>query len=156
MAEVKSTTIVPIACYCFVLAVYFLSVALNEVFGKHAILSSNDVMAWTPVITSTLFAVGLAIVGIGILQVNNLCWKILFFSLAICVSSVTSLIIAFLIFLFLGTNIVYAFVQANQIPPVEWFSFLAVFLSEIIVFYFLTREEVVANFGGMGDLISPF
>jgi hypothetical protein len=156
MAEVTSTTIVPIAFYCFFLGVYFLSLAVNAILNNNVILSSNNFLAWLPVLALTIFAGGLVIVGLGILQRHNLSWKVLFFCLAIKISCIASLIIAFLIFLALGVNFLNSVVQFHSINPVTWFSFLGVFLSEIIVLYYLSQDEVVSNFGGMGDLISPF
>ena len=156
MAELSSTTIVPMAFYCFVLSVYFLSLAVNFILDNTSVLSCNDLVMLLPVIASAVFAVGFVIVGIGILHVNQLSWKMLFFSLAICVSSMASLIIVFLIFLMIDVKFLDPYFQTIQTTSAGWFAFLAVFLSQIIVLYYLTRDDVVAYFGGTGELLSPF
>jgi hypothetical protein len=61
-----------------------------------------------------------------------------------------------LFFLWLGINPVSSFIKVDQITPVMWFSFLSVFLSEIIVLYYLCNNEVVSCFGDTGPMISPF
>ena len=156
MAEVKSTTIVPIAFYCFCLGLYFLSLAANTVFGKGVNLETADMLFWSPVIACCIFGLGMFYVGGGILNVQLLCWKILFFCLTICVSSIASTILALIILIIIGAGFIFPYLQALQISSPWWFSFLAVFLSQIIVLYYLTSGEVVASFGDMGDLISPF
>ena len=156
MAEVKSTTIVPIVFYCILLAVYFLFLAINTVINNKTGVSNSDVVLWLSVVAEIIFAGGLICVGIGILYLNQLCWKILFFSLAICVSSVSSLIFVFLISLFIDVKFLDPYVEIIKTSSSTWLSCMGVFLSEIIVLYYLSSKEVVACFGEMGPLISPF
>ena len=68
----------------------------------------------------------------------------------------TSFIIAFLVFLMIDIKFLDPYFKTIQTNSLGWFSFLGVFLSAIIVLYYMSHEEVVSSFGGMGDLISPF
>jgi len=156
MSEVRSTSIIPISVYCFLLSFFFLSVAADSIFSNITVLSSADLGLWLPVGASLIFACGLTYVGIGIINVDQLCWKILFFCLAICVACIASLIIAFVIFFFLNAKFIYSFVQTSHISPVTWFCSLSFFLSEIIVLYYLASNDVVSCFGEMGDMLTPF
>src|ERR1039457_6936623 len=99
MAELTSTTIVPIGLYCFMLAGYFMSLVVNAILGNIANLSDADISFWFPVGGAAVLSVGLAIIGRGFLQMKSTYWKILFFSLAISVSLTTSMILAYLILL---------------------------------------------------------
>jgi len=156
MDPIRSSSIIPLAFYCFCLGFYFFVLGLNTILGSTVDLTKTDLMFWLPVGASAILGSALFYVGRGILKLQLLSWKILFFTLAMSVSSIASLIFAFLIFLLLGENIIYVYFHVIQIPLVSLYSFLGVFLSEIIVLYYLTRGDVVASFGDMGDLISPF
>jgi hypothetical protein len=156
MEELKSTTIGPIAFYCFFLGCCLLYFAANAILGSNGVLSNNDPALWFPVISFTILAGGAFAVGAGIINLKQLCWKILFFALAICVSSMAALIIAFVIFLLIDVKFLAPYFSSIQTNSVAWLSALAFFLSEIIVLYYLTREEVVSSFGGMGEIVSPF
>ena len=157
MADLKSTTIVPISVYCFLIGGYFLYLAGNAVFGNKALSSGGGFGLWLPVILFIFMACYFIIIGIGFLYLIRLCWKMLFFSLAICVSSVATVVIILLVSMMLDSNIIYALLLNSHITAEMWFSFLFVFLSGIIILYYLANEEVVSSFGGMsGPLLSPF
>lgn len=156
MESLKSTTIVPLAFYCFVIAGYFLYLTTCALFSSNSIFSSSDFTLWVPGLSFAFFGCGLIAVGIGLLREKQIYWRILFFSLAISISSIASLLIAFIIILLLDPKFLDPYFQLMQTTTTAWFTFLSFFLSEIIVLYYLTREEVVASFGGMGELISPF
>ncbi|MBF0505160.1 MAG: hypothetical protein HQL14_08705 [Candidatus Omnitrophica bacterium] len=156
ITSTRSTTIVPIAFYCFLLGVFCFSGAVNIILSNNLISSGADLGWWLPVGALLIFTAGLAVIGIGILSLNKLCWKILFFSLAICISMIGALVFVILIFLLLGSCFSCSYFQPSQISSVTWFSFLSFFLSEIIVLYYLAGYEVVSCFGGMGELTSTF
>ncbi len=101
-------------------------------------------------------AAGVVNVGLGILKLKPVYWKILFFSLAICVSSIASFAIVFLVFSMIDINVLLPYYQDIQKASGGWFAFLAFFLSEIIILYYLISSDVVSCFGDMGPLISPF
>ena len=156
MDQVKASNIIPIGVYCFLLGTYFLSYGGSILWGNHAAFSGPDLDVWLPVSACTIFAMGMFVVGMGIIKENHLSWKVLFFSLATCVSSIASLILAFLFFILADSSFVNSFFQTNQITSLKLISFLCFFLSEIIVLYYMTRPEVVSRYGGMNDLVSPF
>ena len=156
MADVKSTTIVPISFYCFVLAVYLLSLGLGVILSSKGGVNSNDINVWMAVVVFMALAAGVVNVGLGILKLKPVYWKILFFSLAICVSSIASFAIVFLVFSMIDINVLLPYYQDIQKASGGWFAFLAFFLSEIIILYYLISSDVVSCFGDMGPLISPF
>ena len=156
MDQIKSVNIVPIGVYCFLLGLFFLVAGINTLVSNKAPSSGIDFNVWLPVIACVIFAVSFVIVGIGILKEDYMSWRVLFFCLATCVSSIASGILACLFFLVLDTGFVNTIMQTNHITSVEIFSFLAFFLSEIIVLYYLTRNDIVSRFGGMDELVSPF
>ena len=156
MDEVKSTTIVPISMYCYVLGGYFLSLAINTIYRYNTGLPGTDFGLWLPVASFTGIACLLFAVGIGFLNLKLLCWKVLFFFLAISVSSMATLILVFLTFLLMEIKLLVPYFQSIQTTTAGWFSYLSVFLSEIVVLYYLCSREVVSCFGRIGPLISPF
>ena len=156
MPQLKSTTIVPIAFYCFLLGFCLLYFAVNTVMSSNSILSSNNFVFWLPAAALAIFGCGFLFVGAGILHWDPLSWRILFFTLAITVSCMTSLIVAFIIFLFIDIKFLDPYFQAIQTTSLTWFIFLSLFLSEIVVLYYLSRDEVASCFGGMPELVAPF
>jgi hypothetical protein len=152
MEDVKSTNIVPIGLYCILLGLYFISTALNMVLNDSKIMASADLMVWLPVAAGIVIGGGLIAVAVGVLNLDRLCWRILFFCLVINIASISSGIIADVVFLMFGVD----FLRSFHVPILSQISFLAVFLSEIIVLYYLTRYDVVSAFGDMGPLLSPF
>ena len=102
------------------------------------------------------FAAGLILIGVGILNFNQLSWKMLFFSLIVFIVNVAAVILIALFCLLVYPNVFYKFYQGIPVNPVTWFSFLSIFLSGIIVLYYLTRREVVHYFGHMKNLLDPF
>jgi len=133
--EVKSTVIAPIALYCFFLALVPLSVEANLIFSCKTAFSGSDLGLWIPVGPAVILAAILIAVGIGFLNLNPLCWKILFFGLAICVSCIASILLVYLFALGMNINLFYSFFNINDISSSTWFSFLFFFLSEIIILY---------------------
>ena len=95
-------------------------------------------------------------VGIGILYLNQWCWKILFFFLIISMATVASLIFDVAIIVLMNVKILYMLVKL--IPGISFslFAFSAFFVSEIVVLYYLTRQEVRGYLGEMGETLSPF
>lgn len=146
MSEVKSTIIVPIAFYCFFLGVYFLSLAVNAILGNKAGLASTDFGLWLIVLIFIILMAGIVAVGLGILYLNQSCWKILFFFLVSCVSCIASYIVVFLIFLLIDVRILTPCYQIIQHASGGWFAFLSFFISEIIILYYLANNEVVSSF----------
>lgn len=153
MAKLRPVRIVVLAFYCFFLALFFLSATANTVFGNNSVLSNTDVLVASAYIALALLSVS---VGIGFLYYNQVCWKILFFSLIICISTMASLVFDALILLCFNTKLFYKYYQDIQLTPAMWFSFLFIFISGTTVLYFLTREETLVHFGEMGHLIEPF
>ena len=152
MTDVKSTTIVPIAAYCFFLAVYFLFLAVYP-------MMCNKTDAFEPWFFATIFvilAVIFVVVGIGILNLNMWSWRILFFSLGISISSVCALIIIFLIFVTMHLEILAPYYNIIQKYFGGWIVFLSFSISGVIVLCNLVSYEVVSCFGNLGSLISPF
>lgn len=78
MADLKSTTIIPIAIYCFGLGVYFLSLTANSLMGHTVDLSNADLDIWLPLIVFGFLGVYFIAVGAGVLNVSNWSWKVLF------------------------------------------------------------------------------
>ena len=156
MPEVKSTTIIPIGFYCFVLGLYFSSLGFNTILDNKAGFASSDPGFWINVGALFILAAGIVAVGFGFIKVKQVCWKILFFGLSISVSCIAAFVIAFLIFIMIDAKFLAPIFSSVQISSVQWFCFLSFFLSEIIVLYYLCREEVLVSFGDMGDLVSPF
>ena len=156
MADIRSTVIVPISVYCFVLAGYFFSLAVNVLLSNKAGLSSTNFCLWGIVLALIILTGSMIAVGRGILHLNRACWKTLFFSLAISVSSLSSFVIILIVFSFIDVKVFASVYQTIQHASVSWFAFLGFFLSETIVLYYLTKNEVVSCFGEIGPLISPF
>jgi hypothetical protein len=156
MQEAQSMSIVPIAFYCFGLGIYFLSLAINLIFGNTVGLSITDVSLWLMVMAFIVLMGGLVAIGIGILHLKPLSWKILLFSLLICITSIAAFLAAYVVLLLTNLNGFFPFFQ--MIPKISggWIAFLSFFLSEIIILYYLGSHEVVSCFGDMGPLISPF
>lgn len=156
MASLKFTTIIPIATYCFILAAYFLFLSYVIIVANRVVLfGRHDLLAWLPVAACGIFACGLVGVGLGLLRGKNLCWKILFFLLSICISSVASLILIILGFWVFGKDLIGPYILSNPLSSAVWFSFVGAFSSEIVVLYYLTQPEMIAAFGGLGEL-NPF
>ena len=150
MLDNKPISIILIVLYCFLLGLFFISLAIN------IMLSGGESPNWLPIGASFIMATLLIAVGVGILCSNQLCWKILFFCLLICMASVASFLFIGVISLFLSTDIIRICFQSVQ-SSIAWWSLLYFFLSEIIVLYYLTRRETVACFGEMtGELVTPF
>ena len=156
MITAKPISIILVSCYCFLLGLFSLSLEYGLIFNNRAALSNSHGELILAVIASLGFSTFLVVVGLGFLNLNQLCWNILFFGLMICVSIIASLILVCLILLLVYIDIIYSFFHAFQISPITWFSFLCFFLSEIIVLYYLTRSEVRDCFGDMGNLVKPF
>ena len=156
MTQVKSTVIVPLAFYCFVLGFLSFSMAVNSICNSIITAPNPSFALWIPVIAAFILACGIFAVGVGILYLRQVCWRILFFGLAICVACVTSALIVYLFLLMLNASVIAQIFQSVQITAVTMFSFFAFFLSEIIVLYYLTRAEVIECFGGTGFMTSPF
>jgi len=156
MEEVRSTTIFPIAFYCFFLGGYIAYLAVNIILRNNAVLSGDEFVRWFSGGVGIIFGGGLVVIGVGILKVNRLCWRILFFSLTICISCIASFLFVFSIFLLIGFKCLTPYFQNIQTTSAGWFSFLGIFLSEIIILFYLAHKEVVSAFGGMGPAISPF
>jgi len=152
MVELRPVPIILIAFYCFLLGLFFFSVTANTIFSNNA----PSGFMWLPVATYIIFASVFIGVGIGILYYNQLCWKVIFFFLMIFISTVASLILVAVIFLWLDQELFFKYYQDMHISPVAWFSFLAIFLSGIIVLYYLTHKEVVSCFGKMDEIAEPF
>jgi len=149
----RPTRIILISFYCFLVGLFLLSLTMNAIFGDEGI---TDIVLWLPVGAGIILAAVLIAVGIGVLYYLQICWKILFFFLMIYISNVVSLILVFLILLCIDINLIYKYSKFLTINAMTWFSFLASFLSGIIVLYYLTRKEIVSYFGGTGPLIEPF
>ena len=142
MAEITSTTIVPIAVYCFILALFFVSLGINTLLNNNGLLSGDNPILWLPVSASAIFSLGIFVyLGMGFLNLKRSCWKLLFFCLAISVSSSTALILAYYVMLGIGIDPIAVFFHLDQITPVLWYSWLAVFLSAIIVLYYLPMRR---------------
>ena len=156
MADERSTTIAPIAFFCFLLGALPLSLALSIIFSHQTALSNGDIGWWANVLGLIILGAGLLVVAIGFYNLNEVCWKTLFYFLSITVSSLTALVLIFVICFILNLNILSPFININNISSGTWFSFLLFFLSEIIILYYLTCAEVTSNFKGVNDRISPF
>jgi hypothetical protein len=152
MVELRPVPIILIAFYCFLLGLFFFSVTANTIFSNNA----PSGFMWLPVATYIIFASVFVAVGIGILYYHQLSWKVIFFFLMIFISTVASLILVAVIFLWLDQAFFFKYYQDMHITPVAWFSFLAIFLSGIIVLYYLTHREVVSCFGKMDEMTEPF
>ena len=155
MFDMRSTIIVSVSIYCDVMAAYFLCLAGTAIFGVREGLTSTAFGLWLIAGSLIILAAGLIAIGIGILNFNQLCWRLLFFSLAMSVSSMASFILAFLFFLWTGISVRIPYFQSIQTNSSGWFYFLAFFLSEIIVLYFLSKEEVVSCFDISGRWVLP-
>jgi hypothetical protein len=151
MSDVKSTTIVPIGVYCFLLAAYFLFLAVYPIWR-------NKTIGYDSWFFGTIFivlAVVYIVVGIGIINLNKWCWRVLFFSLGISISSVCSLVIIILIFLTTHSEIFAPYFNIIQKAAGGWIVFLSYSLAGIIVLCNLVSYDVVSYFGQLGPLISP-
>jgi hypothetical protein len=155
MAKLRPVRIVVLAFYCFFLALFFLSATANTLFGNNNAVSASDT-AWLAATVYISLAVLSVIVGIGILYYSQLCWKILFFSLIITITTMASLVFDGLILFFWNIKVFYQYYQDIQLTGAMWYSFVFIFTSGTIVLYFLTREETLVHFGEMGHLIEPF
>jgi len=156
MTDVKSTTIVPIAFFCLLLGVAPLIVAMNLILSNQVALFNADSARWVTVSGLVILGAALISLAVGFYQLNDLCWKALFYFLSISVSSTAAIVLIFVVCFFLDLNILSPFININVISPGSWFSFLFFFLSEIIILYYLTCAEVTSNFTGINDRISPF
>jgi len=156
MADVRSTIITPISVYCFFLGFVPLALDAITMIKYNVNLFNADFGMWLAIIASVIFAACLAAVGVGFHHLNALCWKILFFCLAICVSSVAALLLIFSVSLLLGVNPFSSFFQVGDVPSSVWFGFFVFFISEIMILYFLTRSEVTSSFEMLDERLSPF
>ena len=156
MSDVKINTIFPISVYCFALGAYFLILAVHAVFGHKEGLAGADIISWILAVLFTVLAVGFIALGGGILNFKRWCWKTLFSILAIALSSMASFTMVFVIFLMIHVKLIVPFFKLIQLSNWEWISFFIIFLSGMIVLYYLVSDEVVACFGDMGPLVSPF
>lgn len=156
MSEVKSTVIVPISFYCFLLSLATISMAITSIMNSDLLSPNTRLSLWLPVISAFIIAISMFVVGVGILYTKRLYWRILFFSLGISVACITSALVVYLVFLVLNAQVVNQYCQALNITIVTWFTLFSFFLSQIIVLYYLSREEVIACFGGVGIARSPF
>ncbi len=153
--EFRPIPIILISFYCFLLTLFFFSSTANALLGDTS-NSGAEMMVWIPVTAYIIFAAAFATVGIGILYYNQLCWKILFFSSMVGVSTIASFILVAVAILFIDLKLFTGIYNTLHFNAVTWFSFLAFFLSGIIVLYYLTRREILSYFGEMGDLVTPF
>ncbi len=153
--ELTSTTIVPIALYCFLLAGYFFYLAFNAILENLMNLGTVGYGFWSLVSLALLCCAGMVNVGIGFLNVRPQYWRILFFTLIIAVACTSSCIIAYFILLWVGIDPITLF-DLKQVSAATWFSFLGVFLSAIIILYYLSHEEVIKYFGDPGPMLTPF
>jgi hypothetical protein len=147
MDEVRSNTIVPMAFYCFILGVYFLSLATNAIACDKSGVFSTDLGLWVTVLALLILTGGVVAVGIGILYLKQFCWKVLFFGLTTSVSLIASLIVIFLFLLFANPVVFAIYYHIIQNCPGGWFAFISFFLSEIIILYYLASQEVISYFG---------
>jgi len=156
MFEFRSTPIMLISFYCFFFGLFLFSMTVNAIIGNNGALSNPDPVLWLPVAAYFILACLLIAVGIGILYLNQLCWKMLFFFLMISISTVASFFLVALLLLVADMHLFYKIYQGINIGLPAWFSFTGFFLSGIIVLYYLTHRKVVSHFGGMDDLVTPF
>ncbi len=156
MDEINSTTIIPIAFYSFILGIYIVFSVISVVINNPASIFSQDFSKWLPWASLAIFGVGFIWVSVGFVNLSKLCWKILFFSLVICILGSSLIIILFLLLLLFNASFIFSYFQANQITPGVWLPFLFAFLSGIIVLYYLVHKDVVSSFGGMDQLLPPF
>jgi hypothetical protein len=153
MIELRPFQIIVITFYCFLVGLFFCFVAANIIFSHNGIPNS---ILWLLVAAPSILAAVLVTVGMGILYYNQLCWKILFFSLTVFVTNVFSLVLIVSVLLWLDKSLVYKYYQTIHITPVAWKFFSSIFLSGFIVLYYLTREEILSYFGDMGEMLEPF
>ncbi|MBF0489893.1 MAG: hypothetical protein HQL15_04665 [Candidatus Omnitrophica bacterium] len=152
----KPTSVILIACYCFLLAAFCLSLAINSILNNLSVFDSG-VLVYLPIVSFFIMMLAIAAVGVGILFLNSWCWKILFFALAISMSSVATMLLVSLFLIFCPLDIIGSCLNILSITPIKLISFLFFFLSEIIVLYYLTRIEVLEHFYGLQDeWVKPF
>ena len=156
MSDVRSSSITPIAVYCVALGFLPFSLAVNIIINNMSPLSAGDGALWVSVIAAFVFSFCLFAVGIGIYYLNQMSWKILFFSLMISVACAASFLMVYSFSLWLGVNLFSNIFFNIQFSGTNWFCFLTIFLSEIMILYYLTRQEVVVCYGELGERISPF
>ena len=152
----SSASIVLVGLYCFTLALFFMFFVINGFVKYNFVGSLADFKVGLTIIGPLIPTIIFIALGMGILRLNQWCWKALFFILAICISTFSSLIVVALILLVLSISITYSFFETFHVTSVMWLSFLFLFLSQIIILYYLTRQKVMSCFGPMNVLADPF
>lgn len=155
MSDVKSDTIVPIAIYCYVLGGYFLFLAVTVLFGHREGLTNTPLGFWLILAGFIIFACWAVVIGKGLLDLSQWSWKALFFSLVICVSSIGPFYITMMAIFYINTKHRVFYYNSIHAHLVGWLCFTGFFLSEIVVLYYLCKEEVIASFGNLDELIKP-
>ena len=98
-----------------------------------------------------VFGIGFIAVSIGIVNLNKLCWKILFFSLLICVLGCAIIIITFFILVLFNADYMFSYVETNPLASCHVVAVPAGFsIRRIIILYYLTHKDVVSSFGAHG------
>ena len=155
-ANIRATTIVPLAVYCFVLGGLFLFLATYVIWSTKAGVSH---IGFSPRFLVGVFIFlmgGFIAIGIGLFKENRLCWNILFSVLMISFSCMASFTFIFIVFLIINIKGIVPYFQYIQSTSVAWVSFFMFFLSTGIVLCYLTGDEVVFYLGVRRQGLSPF
>lgn len=156
MFEEKPVKIVLIAFYCLFLGLFALYLVTGAVFSNNRILSGDPWVWLLPLGLTLILTIFLVAVGIGVVYFNQLCWKILYFSLVISISFFISLFFIVLVLMFLDFKFHTHFFHATLDTSNIFFSYLCFVLWEVFALYSLTTSEVMSHFEEMSGLIEPF
>ncbi len=142
----RPTSVVLIAIYCFLLGLFFMFLAFLGIEQNKYTLPLATIKPWLTVMAPlALMAASLGL-GIGILRYSNRCWRTLFFILLFLIGTMTSIIMVLAMLFLLSTALSYSFLEIFNTCSAYWFPFIFSFLSQIIVAYYLAREDVRSYF----------
>ncbi len=153
MIELRPVRIILVSFYCFLVGLYLFSLTANTVFNN---AWTDDLVSRLPVMAAIILAFVMVALGIGILYYSQICWKALFFLVIIFIANVVSFAVVIAAFWFLHLQSLYGFYHNIHVNSLSKFLFCVIFAFSILVLYQLTRKEMVAYFGDLGDLAEPF
>ncbi len=142
----RPTSVLLIAIYCFLFSVFFMFLGFLGIEQNHYTVPLAEFKTWLTIIAPlALMAASLAL-GIGILRYSNRCWRTLFFLLLFLIGTMTSIIMVIAMLLLLSNALSCSFLEIFNACSTYWFPFIFSFLSQIIVLYYLAREDVRSYF----------
>ena len=143
----KPLSVIVIALYCFLSALFFMSLATEGLYHHMSVFSTTDFGLWLTVVGPIVCMVTAVILGIGVLQLNKRCWMALFYVLLTCVSTFSSMFVASLLLVFVSHFLTFQFFSIFNMPFIDWKLCLFYFSSQAVILYYLTHQDTRGYFG---------